>query len=125
MKLLLIKNAKLVNEGEIYQANLIVKNGLIDSIHRDTIPEHTEAEVIDARGLYLLPGVIDDQVHFREPGASPTRAIWLANQQRLLQVVLQVLWKCPTPIPKPSPSKNWKKNLSWPKINRWLISLST
>lgn len=68
MKLLLIKNAKLVNEGEIYQANLIVKNGLIDSIHRDTIPEHTEAEVIDARGLYLLPGVIDDQVHFREPG---------------------------------------------------------
>ncbi len=68
MKPLIIKNASLVNEGEIYQADVIVKNGLIASIHREAISEPHEAEVIDARGLYLLPGVIDDQVHFREPG---------------------------------------------------------
>jgi dihydroorotase len=66
MSSLLIRHATLINEGQRYQADVLVKNGIIDKI----APEVTAAadQVIDAQGQYLLPGVIDDQVHFREPG---------------------------------------------------------
>lgn len=66
MKSYLIKGATLVNEGRSFQSDVLVKDGLIHKIG-----EHlTDAadEVIEAKGKYLLPGVIDDQVHFREPG---------------------------------------------------------
>jgi dihydroorotase len=62
-----IINANIVNEGSIFQGDLLIRGGRIlkveSSIH---IPEETQ--VIDAKGKYLLPGLIDDQVHFREPG---------------------------------------------------------
>ncbi len=64
-----IKNATIVNEGEKFTASVFILNGIIEKIDRtnkDDIPN--EYEVIDARGLLLLPGVIDDQVHFRDPG---------------------------------------------------------
>ena len=64
--LTLIKNAKLVNEGQVYQADVLIENQLIKEISREI---SIEADyTIDAKGLHLLPGVIDDQVHFREPG---------------------------------------------------------
>ena len=64
--LTLIKNAKLVNEGQVYQADVLIKNQIIKEISSEI---KIEADyVIDAKGLHLLPGVIDDQVHFREPG---------------------------------------------------------
>jgi dihydroorotase len=67
MKTILILNAKLINEGKIYEADVFIKAGLIDKIAQDLA--HLKADkVIDATGKYLLPGVIDDQVHFREPG---------------------------------------------------------
>ncbi|GAB3822821.1 hypothetical protein GCM10028895_28280 [Pontibacter rugosus] len=66
MKTILIKNAQLVNEGSITAADVLVKDGRIAQIGQSI---STEAdETIDATGLHLLPGVIDDQVHFREPG---------------------------------------------------------
>ncbi len=64
-----IKNATLVNEGEQYDASVFVSEGIIEKIDRTclaTIPPGYK--IIDASGLYLLPGVIDDQVHFRDPG---------------------------------------------------------
>ena len=64
-----IKDACLVNECEKYVASVFVVNGFIEKIDRTntpTIPE--DYQIIDAHGLYLLPGVIDDQVHFRDPG---------------------------------------------------------
>jgi dihydroorotase len=67
MKTTLILNAQVVNEGKIYTADIFIKAGLIDKIGQDL--GHLQADtVIDANGKYLLPGVIDDQVHFREPG---------------------------------------------------------
>lgn len=63
----LILNATLVNEGEIKKADLLIKNGRIERIAPDL--QHVNAEqIIDATGLHCLPGMIDDQVHFREPG---------------------------------------------------------
>jgi dihydroorotase len=67
MQSILIRNATLVNEGKIFGADVLIKNGFIEKIDTNAIAMPADIE-IDATGKYLLPGVIDDQVHFREPG---------------------------------------------------------
>ncbi|AMS27021.1 dihydroorotase [Bacteroidetes bacterium UKL13-3] len=67
MSTILIRNAKLVNEGKIFHADVLIKNGIIEKIDTNGIAMLAD-RTIDATGLYLMPGVIDDQVHFREPG---------------------------------------------------------
>ena len=65
----LIKNAKIVNNGHVTHGFVLVRGGIIRAVGAgEPGAEQDLAEVIDARGTYLLPGVIDDQVHFREPG---------------------------------------------------------
>lgn len=66
MPTILIKQATIVNEGRQYVADILIKNGLIYQI-APSINAHADTE-INAEGLHLLPGCIDDQVHFREPG---------------------------------------------------------
>ncbi|MBC6425778.1 MAG: dihydroorotase [Ekhidna sp.] len=63
----LIKEAQIVNEGEIEVKDLLIKNDLIERIDSG-ISSASKYQEIDGNGLYLFPGVIDDQVHFREPG---------------------------------------------------------
>ncbi len=63
----LIINAAIVNEGKISEGDLLIKNGRIETIGAN-LSAPDGAEVIDASGKWLLPGLIDDQVHFREPG---------------------------------------------------------
>lgn len=63
---ILIKNSQIVNEGKIIQSDILIENDLISKIEPN-ISEEAD-QIIDASGKYLLPGVIDDQVHFREPG---------------------------------------------------------
>ncbi len=63
----LLKNCLLVNEGNITPTDLLIKNGRIEKIAPSITTDAAVTE-IDAEGKYLLPGVIDDQVHFREPG---------------------------------------------------------
>ena len=67
MEKILIKNAILVNENKISQKDLLIKGEYIFKID-DFIEEVNVDKIIDAKGLYLIPGWIDDQVHFREPG---------------------------------------------------------
>lgn len=67
MSTTLIRNAKLVNEGKVFHADVLIKNGIIEKIDTNGIAMPAD-RTIDATGLHLLPGVIDDQVHFREPG---------------------------------------------------------
>ncbi|MCK6640775.1 MAG: dihydroorotase [Bacteroidia bacterium] len=62
----LIRNANIVNEGKITAGDVLISEGKIAAIGSGI--ESIDAEVIDATGLWLMPGVIDDQVHFREPG---------------------------------------------------------
>ncbi len=66
MSTILIKNAQVVNEGEVKAQDLLIKNGRIEKI-AGTIDISADKE-INAEGLHLFPGLIDDQVHFREPG---------------------------------------------------------
>jgi len=66
-KPLLIKNARLVNEGIISEGDLLLRDGRIARIDAG-IDGDASLDVLDADGAWLLPGMIDDQVHFREPG---------------------------------------------------------
>ncbi len=63
----LIQNANIVNEGKIFQGNVLIKDDIIQKISKNEISEQAD-RIIDAAGKYLFPGCIDDQVHFREPG---------------------------------------------------------
>ena len=74
----LIKNAKIVNEGEIFESDLLIKDGRIEKIAADITDAN--ATVIDASGKYLIPGMIDDQVHFREPGLTHKAEIFTESR---------------------------------------------
>ena len=62
----IIKNINIVNEGEITKADLLIENGLIRSI--GNLSDLKNVNEIDGTGKYLFPGIIDGQVHFRDPG---------------------------------------------------------
>ena len=67
MNTTLIKNAKIVNENTVFTGDLLIENNIIKEISENiSAPEN--ATIVDANGSFLLPGFIDDQVHFREPG---------------------------------------------------------
>ncbi len=64
---ILIKNATIINENQIFESDLLIENDVISKIEKN-ISEEDVDQIIDASGKHLLPGIIDDQVHFREPG---------------------------------------------------------
>ncbi|MEM6539752.1 MAG: dihydroorotase [Bacteroidota bacterium] len=81
MKQILLKNATLVNEGAVKETDILIKGNFIEQIARDiTIPN---AQVIDLNGSYILPGIIDDQVHFREPGLTHKGTIFTESRAAL------------------------------------------
>ena len=67
-----IKNCRVVNEGQIIEQDLIIKNGRFEKIASEV---EAEGEIVDAAGLFLFPGIIDDQCHFREPGLTERGSI--------------------------------------------------
>ena len=75
MATLLITNARLVNEGKITTQDVFIKDGFIEQIGAN-LSHLSASQLIDAQGKYLLPGVIDDQVHFREPGLTHKASIY-------------------------------------------------
>jgi len=75
----LIKNATIVNENKIFPGDVLIKDGRIEK----TAPQINlkySVKTIDATGLYLLPGAIDDQVHFREPGLTHKATIYTESK---------------------------------------------
>ncbi|BEG98154.1 dihydroorotase [Bacteroides sedimenti] len=69
MKKILVKNATIINEGLSFIGSVVIEGEKIEKIIKgDIVSEDTYSEVIDATGKYLIPGVIDDHVHFRDPG---------------------------------------------------------
>lgn len=75
MKSILITNAKIVNEGKRFSSDILIKGQYIEKI-ADKIDASEADRVIDAGGKFVLPGVIDDQVHFREPGLTHKATIY-------------------------------------------------
>jgi dihydroorotase len=82
----IITNANIINEGKIFRGSVIIENSLI----KEVIESHicgtaskinlSNAQVIDAGGKYLLPGIIDDHVHFREPGLTHKADIYTESK---------------------------------------------
>jgi len=75
MNTILLLHAKIVNEGHIVEKDLYIKDGRIDKIGHDLSTLQAD-KVIDCAGKYILPGAIDDQVHFREPGLTHKATIY-------------------------------------------------
>jgi len=75
MKKVLIKNARIVNEGTITEGDVFIENGIIVEIADSISAKSPDLTMIDAEGNYLIPGIIDDQVHFREPGLTHKETI--------------------------------------------------
>ncbi len=75
----LIKNISIVNEGLIQQGDVLIKNGRIEKI-LPRLTSNTDAKEIDGEGKFLFPGVIDDQVHFREPGLTHKATIYTESK---------------------------------------------
>ena len=66
-----IKDARIINEGRTFEGSVLIAGDRIEAVYEGTVPEDVDTssyEVYDARGKWLIPGCIDDQVHFREPG---------------------------------------------------------
>jgi dihydroorotase len=76
--LTLIKSARLVNEGKVYQSDVLIEHQKIKKIAPKIVIDADQ--IIDAEGLHLLPGVIDDQVHFREPGLTHKATIYTESK---------------------------------------------
>src|SRR5690554_1649690 len=69
--MILIHSARIINEGESFIGSVLIDGDKISRVYRGDVPEslfNECSEVVYASGMYLIPGVIDDQVHFREPG---------------------------------------------------------
>lgn len=71
----LIKNATIINEGEIFKASVLIEGGFIKKIDKSCTLDSAD-EIIEAEGLHLLPGMIDDQVHFRDPGLTHKASLY-------------------------------------------------
>jgi len=78
--MIIIKNAHIVNEGQIFPGDVLIGEGRVEKIASSIQNAPPECRVIDAEGLYLLPGCIDDQVHFREPGLTHKGTIYTESR---------------------------------------------
>ena len=78
MSRILIKNARIVNEGQIISSDLLIENKRINRIDPDITED--SAKVIDVEGSFVIPGIIDDQVHFREPGLTHKGEIYTESR---------------------------------------------
>src|SRR5437762_9781493 len=94
----LIKNIPIVNEGRIQQGDLLIKNGRIENVNSRITRIDTNVTEIDGTGKFLLPGVIDDQVHFREPGLTHKATIYTESKAAIAGGVTSFM-EMPNTIP--------------------------
>ncbi len=96
----LIKNAQLINEGTIITADVLIQNQRIEKIAtKINLSTSIGVQEIDATGMYLIPGVIDDQVHFREPGLTHKASIFTESRAALAGGVTSYM-EMPNVLPK-------------------------
>jgi dihydroorotase len=107
----LLKNAEIINEGQNFKADLYIRNGLIEKIfhggHGSRINEN-ETRIIDIAGMLLMPGVIDDQVHFREPGLTHKADIASESRAAVAGGITSFM-EMPNTIPQSTTQENLEK----------------
>jgi dihydroorotase len=107
MKSILILNTRLVNEGIVFDGDVLVEGGRIEKVGKDL--SGTKADmIIDGMGKYLLPGAIDDQVHFREPGLTHKADIYTESRAAVAGGVTSFM-----EMPNTKPPTLTREELDW------------
>ncbi|MCD8302271.1 MAG: dihydroorotase [Prevotellaceae bacterium] len=104
----LIENATLVNEGQRQRGSLLIEDELIASIYAEREPLPNADLTLDAEGALLLPGVIDDHVHFREPGLTRKATIATESRAALAGGVTSVM-DMPNVVPQTTTNALWSE----------------
>ena len=111
----LIKNIRIINEGRSYQGAVLINGEMIEAVYEGEVPSEIIAEakeVVDGQGKWLLPGCIDDQVHFREPGLTHKADIYSESRAAVAGGVTSFM-----DMPNTKPQTTTLENLEW-KFNR-------
>lgn len=108
MRKILIKNAELINEGRRFFGGVLIEDDRIAAVYEGKCPPVDGAEVIDATGKWLLPGCIDDQVHFREPGLTHKADIGSESRAAVAGGVTTFM-----DMPNTKPQTTTLENLEW------------
>ncbi len=105
-RFVLLKNAQIINEGKIFYGHILINKPFIENIFTINLPESipSDAEVIDCSGKYILPGIIDDQVHFREPGLTQKGDIHTESQAAVAGGITSFM-EMPNTIPQTTTQK--------------------
>jgi dihydroorotase len=112
----IISNATIVNNGESRVGSLLINDGKIEKIvfSPSEVLSAEGAKVVDARGQYLLPGVIDDHVHFREPGMTAKADMHTESMAAAAGGVTSVL-DMPNVVPQTTTVENWRQRMELAK----------
>ncbi len=104
-----ICNATIVNNGESRVGSLLVSGDRIEAVYYcSEMPQLEDCEVVDAKGAYLLPGVIDDHVHFREPGMTAKADMHTESRAAAAGGVTSVL-DMPNVVPQTTTVERWRE----------------
>jgi len=114
---LLIKNATVINEGNRLSEDILIEGDLITSISKK-IQVDSDTQVIDAHGLILIPGMIDDQVHFREPGLTHKGDILSESKAAIAGGVTSYI-EMPNTNPNTTTVEEFNKKISIASINSY------
>ena len=108
MSTILIKNATIINENSRTISDVLIRGKKIEKIDRNIIVDEFH-DTIEAEGLFLIPGLIDDQVHFREPGLTHKAEIFTESMAAVAGGVTTYM-EMPNTIPNATTINNLKKN---------------
>jgi len=111
MSSVLIRNARLVNEGREFDGDLLVSNGRIVKIASSIHGENPDVE-IDAQGQWLLPGMIDDQVHFRDPGSPDKGSFYTESRAAVAGGITSFMDTAQHPSGDPDPQRIGRQKAS-------------
>jgi dihydroorotase len=118
MNKVLIKNAQIVNEGVIVKGDVFIENDLIIEIGGSISAKTGDTQIIEANGKYLLPGLIDDQVHFREPGLTHKATIETESKAAVAGGITSFI-EMPNTVPQATTIEKLEEKFSIAKKTSW------
>ncbi len=118
MSTVLIKNAQIVNEGTIRKGDVLIIDDRIEDIDDSISVKSADTKVVDAEGRYLLPGMIDDQVHFREPGLTHKATIETESKAAVAGGITSFI-EMPNTVPQATTIEKLEEKFSIAKETSW------
>ena len=118
MNKVLIKNAQIVNEGIIVKGDVFIENDLIFEIGGSISAKTGDTQIIEANGKYLIPGMIDDQVHFREPGLTHKATIATESKAAVAGGITSFI-EMPNTVPQATTIEKLEEKFSIAKKTSW------